>query len=367
MTWLLTADSYGYIGVTFFFILSGFVLTWSYGRRPARRFWWLRFARVYPTQFVVAIFAFVVLASLERIPSLSGRIADVLLVQAWSTNPQVYYGGNGVSWSLSAEAFFYALFPLAILLVRRMHGRGIAITAVVTLATMAVAPMIAASAGMSAYTYAWAFFVFPPYRFGEFLLGMLLCQAIQRGLRIPAPNTVWLVALVGFGGITWWMVARTLSTYVAVSRPYVALAYLPIFALMLAAGASADLRGIRSWLASPVLIKLGEWSFALYLVHKPVYLLTYRWGWWGTPTGTTAFIEFIVYLALAVAVAAAVHYTVEKPVERLLRRMPIGQPAITRSDEKQTERRRVPDSPLLSPSQEILRVDRRGESAVAGW
>jgi len=316
--WLLTAESYGYVGVSFFFVLSGFVLTWSSGRRSAPRFWWLRFARIYPTQLAVALFAFGALAAQEQIPSGAGRAADLLLFQAWSTHQDVYYGGNGVSWSLSAEAFFYALFPLAIVLVRRLRGPGLAATAGITVATLAIAPLMASSLGMSASTYSWAFFVFPPYRFGEFLLGMLLCRAMQCGLRVPAPNVSFLAALAAAGGLTWWMVV-----HVGLPRPFVALAYLPVFALMLAAGAAADLRGRRTWTGSAWLVRLGEWSFALYLVHKPVYLLTSRWGWWGAPTGAVAPVVFAVYLAAAVLVAACVHHAIEKPVERLLRRVPV--------------------------------------------
>ena len=42
------AFSYGYTGVSFFFLLSGFVLTWSCAGQPAQRFWWNRFARIWP-------------------------------------------------------------------------------------------------------------------------------------------------------------------------------------------------------------------------------------------------------------------------------------------------------------------------------
>ncbi len=53
--WQQVALSYGYIGVSFFFLLSGFVLTWSCAEQPARRFWWNRFARIWPLQALMMI------------------------------------------------------------------------------------------------------------------------------------------------------------------------------------------------------------------------------------------------------------------------------------------------------------------------
>jgi peptidoglycan/LPS O-acetylase OafA/YrhL len=323
--WLLTADNFGYIGVSFFFLLSGFVLTWSCARQPTRRFWWLRVARVWPAQFLLALVALTVLAAQERIPgTLLGKAEDLLLLQAWSRNEQVYYGGNGVSWSLSAEMFFYLLFPLAIVLLRRLRGRGLLATAAVTVAVMALAPLVATWIGVSAATYSWLFFVFPPYRFAEFLLGMVLARAMLLGLRIPAPGWTWLGAALGLAAAVCWLVELSLHTGTAIQRPFVALLMLPFFALLLLAGATRDLQRRRWWLSSWQLLRLGECSFALYLVHKPVFLLTSRWSWWDNPGGVWGLASFVAFLALAVAVAAVIHYLLEKPIERGLRRLPVG-------------------------------------------
>jgi peptidoglycan/LPS O-acetylase OafA/YrhL len=321
--WINTANGFGYIGVSFFFLLSGFVLTWSCAAQPARRFWWLRVARVWPAQLLMAVVAMTLLARQEAIPGPIGKGAEILLLQAWSTNQQVYYGGNGVSWSLSAEMFFYLLFPLAVIPLKRLGGRGLAITAAATLAVLAAAPLIASANHMPGYLYSWAFFVFPPYRFGEFLLGMILARAMMRGMRLPAPALLALAATLGLAGEIWGMTWATMGGY-AFQRPFVALMVLPMFALLLAAGVTVDLRERRWWLNSWPLLRLGEWSFALYLVHKPTYLLTSRWHWWDNTGGLSALLAFVEFIALAVTVAAALHYLVEKPVAKRLRGVPVG-------------------------------------------
>lgn len=317
---LTIADSYGYVGVSFFFMLSGFVLTWSgTGSPEPGRFIWARLCRVWPLQFLLALVAFTVLAAQEKIPGLFGHIAEVLLLQAWSPQQNVYFGGNGVSWSLSCEMFFYLLFPFVIGAIMRLRGRGLAITAASTVAVLSGAPVVASWCGVSTGMSYWLFFIFPPYRFGEFLLGMLLARAVAHGLRVPRPGVSMVVAAVGLGAVVWVLTGMTLRSGVAVDRPLVALCTLPLFGLVLLGAASGDLGPGRTGLDAGLPVRLGQWSFALYLVHKPVFLLTLGWGWWGNSGGVDGAAVFCAYLALALGVAAVLHYTAERPLERFLR------------------------------------------------
>jgi peptidoglycan/LPS O-acetylase OafA/YrhL len=315
---LTVAAGYGYAGVTFFFLLSGFVLTWSWSDQPAGRFWWRRLARIWPLQFALMLVAFTVLADRERIPGPFGHALEALLLQAWSPDRAVYFGGNGVSWSLSCEMFFYLLFPFVVPLIGRLHRRGLAVVGALTGAAMLAAPALAAGS-VSADTYYWLFYVFPPYRFAEFLLGIVLARAVALGLRVRRPAPAGSLSITGLAllvaALTW------LNVVVGggVDRPFVALAAVPLFALLLLACVSAELRSPDSWLTWRPLVLLGEWSFALYLVHKPLFLLTQGWGWWGDGGGVDGAMQFLAFLVLSTAVAAGAHYAIEKPAERALR------------------------------------------------
>ena len=187
-----------------------------------------------------------------------------------------------MTWSPSVEMFFYLVFLLAIVLLRRLRGRGLAVTAAVTLALMAALPLIVALAGVDTYSnlYYWLFFVFPPYRFGEFLLGMVLARAMIRGLRRPARTA--LAATAGVAGLTWAMTAFTVHTGIPVVRPMAALLAIPFFALLLCASATRDQQPRGWWLGSAPMRRLGEWSYALYLVHAPAMVFTAHYGWWTT-------------------------------------------------------------------------------------
>jgi peptidoglycan/LPS O-acetylase OafA/YrhL len=125
--------SFGYIGVGFFFLLSGFILTYTYhgafGERlraeAVRAFYAARVARVYPLHLVTMPLMIACLVYLGTNPLWSGvepqtRLQEVaaqaVLLQSWIPVRAIYFVDNGPAWSISFAALFYALVPLAGLL-----------------------------------------------------------------------------------------------------------------------------------------------------------------------------------------------------------------------------------------------------------
>ena len=330
LTSLQTAFSYGYIGVSFFFVLSGFVLTWSTAEIPARRFWWLRFARIWPAQALVALLVFAFLIQ-DRPAHWPGRAADFLLVQSWWPSSDVYFGGNGVSWSLSCEAFFYLVFPALAIGIRRLDHRGLALVGAGVLAMLPIAPAAAEWSGVSQDLRYWLFFILPAYRLLEFLLGMILARAMQCGLRVAHPRLAAALSAVCLFGLVALLVWANSDFGWNPSRPWVALLFLPVLASLVVIGASADIGGAASWLTSRPLQWLGATSFALYLVHQPLFRITQRWGWWPAWHDLSGLAAFAAFLALALAVAGLLHHLFEKPFERRMRALPVGLPTMAYS------------------------------------
>jgi peptidoglycan/LPS O-acetylase OafA/YrhL len=109
----------GYISVSFFLMLSGFILTYNYADRAqrgaltARSFWSARFSRLYP------VYAFSLLLSVgmlaqevhahTRLDFGLGVVLTPLLLQGW--HPALTTFWNTPAWTMSTEAFFYLLFP----------------------------------------------------------------------------------------------------------------------------------------------------------------------------------------------------------------------------------------------------------------
>ncbi|MFV2117917.1 hypothetical protein ACE14D_05535 [Streptomyces sp. Act-28] len=93
----------------------------------------------------------------------------------------------------------------------------------------------------------------------------------------------------------------------------------PLFALLVAAAARADLEGRRTGLGGRWAIRLGHWSFAWYLVHEIVIRL---WlGAHGRPEGVVATARvWLLVIAVSLALSAAAYHWVEHPLERRLRK-----------------------------------------------
>src|SRR5262249_40103508 len=110
-------------GVCFFFVLSGFILTYVYPRfeRPAEigTFLWARLARLWPVHVAAMGFGLLLLPwhFWSQILACKGKVllAHLFLVQAWIPKCEYYFGINPVSWSISAEWLFYLCFPLFIM------------------------------------------------------------------------------------------------------------------------------------------------------------------------------------------------------------------------------------------------------------
>lgn len=116
------AFALGAHGVSFFFVLSGFILIYVYPKLgnwdEIKRFWLARFARIWPVHALTTFIALWVLwAHYGRdagflfwhgLPSLA-------MVQTWFPLNHYNYSINGPSWSIATETFFYLMFPLLIL------------------------------------------------------------------------------------------------------------------------------------------------------------------------------------------------------------------------------------------------------------
>ncbi len=258
----------GSVGVSFFFVLSGFVLTWV--ARPDDTkvlFWRRRLVKIFPNHLVAAGAAIVLMLTAGIAVTTANTVPSLFLVQTWIPAQEVVlnYGANVPNWSLSCELAFYLCFPLLLLLVRRIRPERLWLWAGVVVLAIAAVPFAAKLLPDQpqmlltgdAWLQVWFVYYFPLSRMLEFVLGIVVAQIVLHGRWIRIPITA--------------SIALALAAYVVggalpVPYGYVAPTALPL-ALVIGAVATADIVGRRTWFGGPVMVWLGEISYALYIVH----------------------------------------------------------------------------------------------------
>ncbi|HEX2717564.1 MAG TPA: acyltransferase, partial [Gemmatimonadaceae bacterium] len=330
--WLDAVFDSGYLGVGLFYVLSGFILTYNYVNTAGalevsrRTFWTARFARIYPVYLMSLLVAAPVLVRFAS--GVIGR--DGLLIGAAktgvvaATNLTLTQGflawavppWNAPGWSLSAEMFFYALFPLLIGILGRLGTRALLLAAAVAY-LVGLVPAVAFTLAFPHGAEATAplndlllFLKFLPLtHVHEFVLGIVAGRWFLRG---ETPR--WLTA-AGVGAVLLIVAAMVANRVVPYALLHTGL-LAPLFAVVICALATARLPGTRV-LARPLAVRLGEASYALYLIHLPLgrytiallLALGLSWGW----------LPLIAFIVAAQAVSYGVFRLVEEPFRRRLR------------------------------------------------
>ncbi|MGW3077169.1 MULTISPECIES: acyltransferase family protein [unclassified Kitasatospora] len=316
----------GAVGVSFFFILSGFVLTWvAQEGDTVGKFWRRRFFKIYPNHLVTFAAALLLAASAGH--ALSGRdsITTLFLVQSWIPDQKLQFNlwSNTPAWSLACEVLFYLCFPWLVALLRRIPPARLWLAFLLTYAAIWAVPLIASALPRSGGTHLgthqpwysmWFMTFFPPARMLEFVLGIVTALIVVNGrwIRLPLPAAL-LLPVIPF-------VAKG---EVSDRLGFVVLTAVPL-ALLVASAATADIGGRRTLLGGRVMVFLGEISFAFYLVHWLV--VTYGWigrtsPLFGAKRGTASTWPAVVGLSALTLLASLVlawllYVLVERPVMR---------------------------------------------------
>ncbi|MEV0189073.1 acyltransferase [Kitasatospora purpeofusca] len=304
------ADQAGGLGVAFFFVLSGFVLTWS--ARPgdtATGFWRRRMVKIVPNYVVAWALAMVFFAG--SYTPVRTAVLNLLMLQVWIPDFNTYFSVDPPSWSLGAELVFYLSFPLLHRALRRVRperlflwigGTVAAIVATPALAYLVLpdTPGVPGGYDSSVVQY-WFTYVLPPVRLLDFALGILVALAVRSG-RWRDIGMVWsgLLLVAGYVATRWvpYLYAQRVTTVVPI-------------ALLVASAAIADRDGRFTPFRNRAMTWLGEISFAFYLLHFIV--LTEMRDLLGTKLYSTP--EGIGLLLLAIGVTVLLSWILYRLVE----------------------------------------------------
>ncbi len=311
----------GAVGMTMFFMLSGFILSHAYDgiKIDLRAYFWNRVARIYPIYALAALMALPwlskdILAECAASSWLYGLLAGailivfgLLLLQAWL--PQTFaLWNNSASWSVSNEAFFYALFPYLSDLLRAVKASRLLmiLTAVSFLSAMVPASAIVFSKAPDSSAL---FYASPMFRLPEFVAGIAtyhLMQQTEWTARVQALLVLVLLAglahLALLGAI---LPGYTLHNWLLI--PAVGAALVLLYKLE---SAKARIPG------GAVAVWLGRISYSFYSFQFHVLA---GLSWFTTPETVGHFSFLCLAFSLLLVVSAVAHHFVEEPARIWIR------------------------------------------------
>lgn len=312
--------------VTFFFVLSGFVLMLAYyrpGYQPlsASIFWWARASRLLPL-YLIALGLAVIASADQAHCGMTAFVLNGLLLQSWF--PPYPLTCNGPAWSLSVEAFFYLTFPFGLLYLvayRPRPHRTLMVVGAFWVFSQAILNNLLHErfyAGFPSISFDLIHYL-PLTHLASFWLGVAggywLLQGQPRHLsygRSVVALTLTAAAIVIAIGLKDLYVSP-----IGFRAPLHAGFFAPLFLAFILAVAQAHPGTVR-WLSARPLVLLGEASYGVYILQAPIHGLLFDWV--APPSWSPqASLPFYTYCVILVSLSVVLFLTLERPITRRLR------------------------------------------------
>ena len=311
--------SEGSLGVSFFFILSGFILALNYKEKilekriSFKEFWIARIARIYPLHLLTLIFSLpIFFTDFFRAPFywLSSFLANLLLLHSFIPDPNIYFGFNAVSWSISNELFYYLMFPILMIVLYRFPR-----TIYLFLILLLLIPL-----GLYFTPRSLQVFIFsinPVVRISDFLLGILLFKVYEHNFLSNLFRKTSYATLTELAAILLFITFFSFHREIPSGYRYATYYWLPMLCIIYA---FAHQSGIFSRLLSlRWSVFLGEISFSFYMFHaltmRYLKALDRRLDF---APNVYLFVLFIFIIILIVSTIS--YYYIELPSNRSIRK-----------------------------------------------
>lgn len=317
--WLRAIAEGGFVGVDIFFVISGVIMALATsntptGLRPSAQFVATRFSRIYTGWWPAMLLYVVGLQALGAMPPDVNLLSSALLYPA---NFSLHI--NAVTWTLVFELYFYLLIGASLLLPKPWRDQALAAWGL----TMVVLVLYYAATGryrpdMFAQTTPLIWFYAAPLVL-EFFAGYFMYRFLQR-----YPQQRWYA----------WLLASALLGATAVYYSHTAALYAPGIVgfyhwadrALLVGSATTALVAAALLLPTPqhrawqLLAKLGDYSFAIYLLHLLVFQLVQRAITSMALDIPHRSLSLLLVLAALVALSALYYHAIEHPIYQACRR-----------------------------------------------
>ena len=204
-------EALGAWGVSVFFILSGFVMLYSYYDRPCPKpgiaFAYRKIKKLYPlhiaTMAAAAVYCYFVYGQ-GILKILTDIVLHAALIQIWIPNAAYYSTLNGLAWYLAACAFLYFAFPFILKRMQRASRKevtaALAILFILQISVSAIAFFFGGEEKSSWFSMQWITYYCPLTRLIDFALGCclgwLFLHTERQALSAPAAGIAQAVTVV---------------------------------------------------------------------------------------------------------------------------------------------------------------------------
>ena len=326
LSWFGRVVNQGYVSVSFFFTLSGYILAVVYLRDRTqldkKTFWVARFARVYP-MFLLTLMLDTPFLLFVRIAKygLASAIAKTtvnflgccLTLQSWFTALGAIDTPN---WSLSAETVFYFVFPFVGAAIWRIYSSKTWFCAVLIYLCGIAALLGVSKMGMTVATVGFN----PILHLHEFVAGILIAK-IQNEFS-PAQRGV-VRGIAGFVSVVVALVFLVIAQVQTQNLYLLDGLLVPLYALVIWSFSSKN-RFISLLFSRPWLVLLGEASYGVYLIHIPLFHIYEHLGLANGSNG----IAYLAYLASTVGISVVAFRLFETPARRAILRKFLPKPSV---------------------------------------
>lgn len=307
----------GFVGVSFFFVLSGMILAHAYTSRAFSQNWFVfwrdRFARIYPAyafSLLIALPSFLVAIKKGALPI--SLVLAPFLVQAW--HPLAACSWNCPTWSLSVEALFYSLFPVILVASLRASARQLIWIFVGLCAAALVAPLLyeafhvpETNGRFDIWTEGVKYN--PALHLAEFAAGVIAVRLL-RTQQITPTAARWMAGVGVLTVLALLMLPGGIPKMLLHNGLLIAPFVMVIGGLMMFE--------VKT-LAVKWLVLLGEASYALYLLHIPIWdLMSKVAEAIGVSDSTVLF--FFGYVTVSVVASVLTLKFIEEPAKLWIKR-----------------------------------------------
>ena len=308
----------GFIGVTFFFMLSGFILAHRYSKSieqftfSFKLFIKRRIARLLPMYYMSLLIAlpltFNEFMHGDRLFYFKKLVTNILLVQSYIPISDYYFSFNGVAWSISTELFFYVCFPF-LLFIFISHKN--LIRTIVILAITVTGLCIIFFFGKNSYYW---LYICPYVRVADFTVGILTYLITKRNhiSLFSTTDSKREYLTLSFG-----LFFLVISPYVHQNFKLSVFYWCPMILFLLV---FKDSQGkISKLLQHSIIQYMGSLSFSFYLIHHTIFKYyqnlneLYKFE---LPTG----LLILLLLGLSIFISHLLYTYVEEPARKLLRK-----------------------------------------------